>query len=258
MRGRIVAISRVCRVQIAADATNLMSVWLHWDMLPSEQPIPRLRLRPYSPYRWPIGDITSLTPSTSELIVDLVKISFNRQTRREFGCISTEKLGDLLWLCCRAHSTIPSGLGFELQFRPVPSAGAVHPIHVLIQRDSTECWEIYDPLNHILMVLPSSEGLVEAARAKINEFISSKGATLIALVAEPGKTAAKYSNPETLIWRDAGVIIGSLVTYAEALELSICPLGVTGNAAILPLGESGLLVGVGMLLVGSRVESKEY
>jgi nitroreductase len=52
---------------------------------------------------------------------------------------------------------------------------------------------------------------------------------LIALAAESGRTAAKYENAESLIWRDAGIALGYMSIVAEALGLTFCPLGVLGE-----------------------------
>lgn len=217
-----------------------------------KEAVPRLRSKPYAPYFWVTGHVTEFNSPIKDLTVDLVRLSGSRMSRRQFDLLPMNKLGDLLWLCCRAHSTIPSNFGFEQQFRPVPSAGAIHPIHILVQRSFQECWEIYDPERHALAAISTSEAMACAARQQANGIISCLNATLLLLVAEPGKTNAKYSNPESLIWRDAGVIIGALVTYAEALELSVCPLGATGNSYVAPLAAAGVLVGAGMLLVGAR------
>ena len=70
------------------------------------------------------------------------------------------------------------------------------------------------------------------------------------LVAEPGKTAAKYANSESLVWRDAGVLLGYMSVVAEALGLGFCPLGITGQAYVSALSADARLTGVGLAVVG--------
>jgi hypothetical protein len=79
-------------------------------------------------------------------------------------------------------------------------------------------------------------------------------ATLLAFVAEPGKTASKYENHETLVLRDAGVMLGYLSVVSEFLGFSFCPLGLTGEPYISQqlLNGDGRLTGVGLALVGER------
>ncbi|MDM0108661.1 hypothetical protein QTH97_27190 [Variovorax sp. J22R24] len=107
-------------------------------------------------------------------------------------------------------------------------------------------------MRHALLEIPGTESLADAARNCANEMVVSNEATLIALVAEPGKTHAKYEAPESLVMRDGGVVLGYVSIVAEALGLSFCPLGVTGNSFVAPLAPSGVLQGAGLLLVGSR------
>lgn len=104
----------------------------------------------------------------------------------------------------------------------------MHPIHVLLA-DDARVWRRYDPCAHALATLDGSEPAVTAAWGSAQELIDMNGALLIALVCEPGKAAAKYENPESLVWRDAGVVLGYMSIAAEALGLSFCPLGLLGN-----------------------------
>jgi hypothetical protein len=114
-------------------------------------------------------------------------------------------------------------------------------------------WERYEPVEHALITLTGSEQLAQGAREQAGEAAPSTDAVLIGLVAESGKTAAKYEFPETLVWRDAGVVLGYLSLVAEALKLNFCPLGMTGDAYISPLSDSQLLLGAGLALLGARV-----
>lgn len=216
------------------------------------EPRPRARPSPYSPHMWPKGNLTELEAGPDYLSVNLAAISRDRQTRRDFGPLSLRHLGHLLWLACRVHSSRSSDLGFNQQFRPLPSAGAVHPIHLVIQRSRGMGWEIYDPELHALLAILASADFADAARLEANKIVASSDAMLIGLMAEPRKTGAKYQNAESLVWRDAGVVIGYLSMFAEALGLSLCPLGATGDAHIAPLGAPGVFCGAGLLLVGAR------
>jgi hypothetical protein len=69
--------------------------------------------------------------------------------------------------------------------------------------------------------------------------------------AEPGKTFSKYTEANSLIWRDAGVLLGYFSFVAHALQLSFCPLGITGECWASQLDKQGRLVGVGLAIVGA-------
>lgn len=220
-------------------------------MLPD--PVPRLTPEPYAPFIWPTGKLIQLLPGRASHRVELVDVLEQRQTRRDFTVpLTNERIGEFLWLACRNRSSRPSEFGFDQESRVYPSAGAMHPIHVLIARDG-EAWMRYDPVRHTLTELPESTSSVARARTAAGELLPLRHGVLIALVAEPGKTAAKYEYPETLVWRDAGIVFGYMSLITEMLSLSFCPLGMTGHSLLkdLPFNAASLQ-GVGLAVVGSE------
>ena len=189
-------------------------------------------------------------PRSSALTVDLVELTEQRQTRRDFGReLSLEDLGDFLWLACRSRSSRPSEYGPNQESRPHPSAGALHPIHVFWASDATAMLR-YDPVQHALLELPASTSnachAVDAAKSSLD----LGHGIVLALVAEPGRTGSKYEDPDSLVLRDAGVVLGYLSFVAEALGLAFCPLGITGNPALtqgFPSAEALRAVGLAVL-----------
>ena len=216
-------------------------------------PSPRIDPLVYKPVEWPNGKSMPLPPRNDPVNVDLVHLLENRQTRRHFPRkISIEVLGQLLWLSCRSRSSRSSELGFNLDSRPAPSAGAIHPVHVLISYGPEVPWSRYDPAGHCLVEINNSEIHANTARGFANEVVRLDEAVLLAFVAEPGKTAAKYNHSEGLVWRDAGVLLGYLSMISEALNLSFCPLGITGGPHMSKLlGGRSDLYGVAMAVVGA-------
>lgn len=214
--------------------------------------MPRETPKKYREFEWPAGRTTELGAKLDALDVDLATVLRHRQSTRDFLPIALPQLGSLLWLVARTHSRRESPFGFHQQYRPYPSAGALHPIHLLCQRLSGNSWERYDPIGHVLVAIPGTESLADAARQSASRVIPTREATVLALVAEPGKTDAKYEHPESLVWRDAGVVLGYVSVVAEALNLAFCPLGLTGNNYIAPIATSGKLQGAGLAVLGAR------
>lgn len=213
---------------------------------PVPQPVPSV----YREFDWPAGATTSLQPGPDHLSVDVAAVAQNRQSSRAFAPIQLAQLGALLWLTCRTHSRRDSPFGFQQQFRPHPSAGAMHPIHVLCQLAPGQPWSRYDPVAHSLVAVGETDGLASKARAAAGDLLAVGEGVLIALVAEPGKTAAKYLNHGSLVWRDAGVVLGLFSFITAALGLAFCPLGLTGHDFIAPIATEGVLEGVGLAIVG--------
>jgi len=217
------------------------------------EPKPRATPGYYEPFKWPRGEVTRLEPAAAQLNVDIVQVLQERQSRRGLGALPLSELGALLWLTCRTHSLRSSEFGFDQEFRSYPSAGAMHPIHVVCQRSAGMPWERYEPLEHALIGVPGTEALAESAREKAANILPPSEAVLVGLVAEPGKTQAKYECAESLVWRDAGVLLGYLSLVTETLGLGFCPLGMTGNLYLAPISPAGQLHGVGLAVVGAQV-----
>lgn len=193
------------------------------------EPRPRESAHVYVPWVWPQGSRTQLAPRSEPLTLDLGALLEQRQTRREFTrTLTDDKLGEFLWLACRSRSSRASPFGFEQESRSHPSAGAMHPIHVLLARDAQD-WQRYEPVEHALVQLTGTRTAAATAREESAALLPVDQGVLIALAAEPGKTAAKYENPESLVWRDAGAVLGYMSVAAEALGLSFCPLGILGE-----------------------------
>lgn len=214
-------------------------------------PQPKLSPTAYTPIQW-TGPCIELSTNGASRAPHLAAVLADRRSRRDFTAPATlDDLAAMLELCCRTRELRASDLGFDLEFRPHPSAGAIHCVHTLVQRVIDEDWMYYDAQAHQLVSLLGTSAAANAARSTANALVPATNSSLIALVAEPDKAATKYENPGSLIWRDAGVLLGYFSICAEALGLSFCPLGITGQPILdRELDEQGRLCGVGMALLG--------
>lgn len=159
----------------------------------------------------------------------------------------------LLWHTLYCHRTAESPLGFALQQRAVPSAGGIHPVHLVMQVPKDPAlWARYNPLTHSLDVMGTSTDVLDALRIEAERVVIAQPGSLLLFIAEPAMTAAKYENAESLVWRDAGVIQGALAMTAEALGLNFCLLGITGDPWAGKLTEQRQLVGVSIAALGAR------
>lgn len=219
-----------------------------WIDLGNPYPLPEPS--PYQPLVWPEGRRIALPDDRTQASKTLTRISAERRTRYEFGPVSKSRLGALFGLTSRIQSCGNERLGFPLSRRPAPSAGAIHPIHVIVNSNRDEGWHRYDPMEHALVELPS---LVQPknVRLAMDQIVQGGDATMLLLAAEPGKTFSKYANACSLVWRDAGVLLGYFAIAAEALNLNFSPLGVTGEPWVSQLVDEAGLVGVGVAFVGS-------
>jgi len=222
------------------------------DWVDLGSPRPRDKPRRYTPISWPLGPRiplpvptvgTSPTKSCAELLLQ-------RRTRREFLPLNSELLSKLTWLTCQVQRSGGDELGFPLSYRPCLSAGAIHPIHLLVVDPQADRWFRYDAVSHALNEVIT--GLdPRPVWADMQRVLPAPSATLLILAAEPGRTSAKYEAAASLVWRDAGVLLGFLAVAAEALGLNYCPLGVTGDSWVKRLLDQPGLAGVGAAFVGA-------
>lgn len=215
-------------------------------------PVPRQDPRPYTPWQWPVVRSIAL-PAVSDDVSQWPAALVQRRSRRDFAPIGMQALSTLLWRTLRCQRTAESPMGFSLQQRPVPSAGAIHPVHLLVQLplDGGQ-WARYNPVTHALDVLDHTAKVLQDLCRAADQVLQTAPGSLLLFVAEPAMTAAKYENPCSLIWRDAGVMQGALAIVAEALGLNYCLLGITGDPWAGRLSEQCHLVGVGLAALGTR------
>lgn len=213
-------------------------------------PRPREVPIPYNPVTWTNRIIRELDTPTAFPDTCFADVVLTRRTRRQFGPISQADLSSFFWLSCRTQKNAESDSGLPLAQRPVPSAGALHPIHVLINQPSDSNWWRYDPDDHSLNAVERSDVLSEL-RFEADGLVEIGSGILLLLVAEPGKSFTKYEDATGLIWRDAGVLLGQFALVSEALGLNFCALGITGAPWASDLDESGRLAGVGLGVLGA-------
>lgn len=200
------------------------------DLFPSDigTALPRPSMGPKTSFRTVI-DARRSTHSTKPL------------TRRD--------LSTLLWHAARVRSLHIRKDGLKFQSRPAPSAGGLHPIHLVIARcaGSPGCAFRYDPLRHALAPLAITSRALSRWLTEVDAVAPGK-ATIVALLCDEQRTAERYVRSNSLTWRDAGCQLALLHVVATWLTLNSSLLGIEGQslaAAVHPR-----LRGMGMILVG--------
>lgn len=218
-----------------------------WKILNS--PSPKQSSEVYIPYKWQIQHVQALNIPIEDIQITLGKALKLRKTRRFFELITIKQLAHFLWFSCRVQDTGNDVLGFSITKRPTPSAGAIHPIHVLVHLGDGYWWR-YNAFQHSLIRV--DEHWLDAHKVYLSakEVIDPGQGLAMLFLAEPGKSAAKYNQPESLIWRDAGAMLGIMSLVAEGIGLAFCPLGINGEFDTEFLDQQHKLVGVGMAMIG--------
>lgn len=158
-----------------------------------------------------------------------------RRSTRSFSTLDTAQLSTLLYHSARVRETWVGPGSFPCSSRSTPSAGARHPVDLVIipgemtgpgatdlARDSP-CF--YDPMTCELVKLsgPSAEafrdGLGHASR-----MLGGTPSVLLAMVARLERTFSRYRGGLSLVYRDAGALLATIGLVASAIGLRGCPL----------------------------------
>lgn len=204
----------------------------------------------YEPIQWQTGETRPLPASPEALDLPFGEILSLRMSQRSFKVVDDQQLGRFLWHACRTRGMGASELGFDLEHRASPSAGAIHPIHVVMKRPGDDRWWLYRPRTHELTVIKRASRKLLGLYEYSQEVLKGDDAIRILFLAEPGKTLGKYRDGCSLIWRDAGALLAVMALTATALGLNFCPLGITGEPWASKLVDQGKLAGVGLALLG--------
>lgn len=179
----------------------------------------------------------------------------SRRSAPPVGSLRECELSALLWFTAKVRSAVTPEVG-GWQHRPVPSAGGRHPIDILVSNwpPGADSLLRYDPVAHALWRLrvhsaQSVKRLIDAAAV----VSGNRGGAVLWHAAQFARTTSKYESGDSLVWRDAGALVGITTVVAEALGLACCPLGLTGDPLLADaLGADSRVCGVGGCVVGSR------
>jgi len=213
--------------------------------------VPRPKEQPelYQPVKWDSEEVISLAMTKPNLTASVGAVMNRRRSSRRLESMPLSSLADLLATVSQVRDRLDTPYGFSIERRPTPSAGAIHPIHIVVEGPGIP-WSHYEAKSHALSRL-SNGHLLEPLGSACAEIIDAPNAWTLLFIAEPGRTAAKYAFAQSLVWRDAGVLQGTLAIAAEALDIGFCLLGLTGEPWASMLSENRL-IGVGVALAGAR------
>lgn len=190
------------------------------------------------------------------------QVLHRRRSIRIYGPLHLVDLVDLLESVFALRAFTEADDAGTRWFRPIPSAGARHPLIPLLLIDNVDqlppgLWR-YDPDGHQLLLVRLPENGLDDEWTMLcaaGEFATRPPAVVV-LAARFDATLARYPEGASLVWRDAGVALGSLHLAATSLGLGSCILGTAGvltDEDLAACGIAGTLAGdVGALAVGAR------
>lgn len=202
-------------------------------------------------YEWPIVGVWN---SPVEDPKNVMKSSFD-------NVASTRK-------CCRAMEPMPltdlmSLVRYIFAFRStedkrhhkrIMSAGAIHPVYpIILPKSGINEQPILYQANHdtfVELAISNASKLWDTDN-DVQTILPDADGHVVLLAGDKGRVEARYVNPESLLWRDAGVALQMLALTSTACGLGFCPLGILGVDALKGLlGNQERIAPVGMFVIG--------
>jgi hypothetical protein len=197
---------------------------------------------PYVDYAWPIESSRLFEPFSAPLGRSFVDVFERRRSIRALSPAPLELTVGALLFALKPRFW-KEGDALRRSRRPALSAGALHPISVLLFDELAVFRLNADSCMLEKLTFPTEAR--DAWVSKCHRILPTANGTFLTLVADMARPMSAYAHSETLVWRDAGAMLQALALVAELFGLGFCPLGILGNevASALPSGKQLLAVG---------------
>lgn len=183
--------------------------------------------------------------------VNIFSVLRQRRSSREFEPLPAEGLSALLFHSAKTLEVGRRETSPDWEHRPLPASGGCHAVQILIvpPKSVDQACGVYDSRSHSCLAIDCDAGRINAH--KVLEEMEMKGhPTLLLFFVDPSRIDGYYTNWESLVWRDSGVLVGGMSLVATALKLRFCPLGFSGTSLIRDFLPDPRLIGVGGCAVG--------
>jgi len=197
-----------------------------------KNPEPRKQTKNISLFNYPIEENLILRKPKVKPKIPFFDVLRNRKSERNFSRLSIDKISNVLWYSAKVKKVIATHKGYIITTRNLPSGGSLHPIDIFVSLPNTIKKRnifYYNPFIHSLAKLNVNHSLLLHFFSNINNCLNCKNATIIWFGAFSSIVDAKYKNPLSLIWRDAGVLLMTVQLTASALSVKSCPVGTLGE-----------------------------
>lgn len=196
----------------------------------------------YADYAWPVESSTPFEPFSAPAESAFVDVFEQRRSTRTLSPAPLElTVGALLFALMPRFWK--EGDALRRSRRPTLSAGALHPISVLLFNDSAVFRVNADScmLEKLIFATEARDAWI----SKCQRVLPGANGAFLTFVADMARPASAYAHCETRVWRDAGATLQAIALVAALFGLGFCPLGVLGHEVVsaLPLGEQLLAVG---------------
>lgn len=217
-----------------------------------KSPFPKNKPDYYQAFQYPIAKKISLTRPLDFPENQFLDVLLSRRSEKPEKSISQKETGEILYLSNRIEEFFIDDSGFIRSYRVSPSGGARHPIdNLTCTLNSLENGlSYYNPLDHSLNSLKVTKADLQNFLDDVASNSNMRGGTLVWFAIQFEKTSSGYKNPESLYWRDLGVLLYCTQLVATFLGYKSCPIGALVPESFHKLIRSDRLISGGGIVIG--------
>lgn len=184
---------------------------------------------------------------------DFFEVLQSRKCSRTLGKLEELELGELLYRTVKTLEVRRRFVEPDWEHRPLPSSGGCNAVGILVvpPPSAEEEVGIYDARAHGLRLVNNAPEIRKLAAVLLERMEIHGEPTLLTFFADPGRIAGYYSNWESLVWRESGVLAGGFSLTASAMNIGFCPLGFSGDSIVRTAFPDENVFGVGGGVVGA-------
>jgi len=172
----------------------------------------------------PAAEVIPLPPPDLSGAVSVEEAIRSRRSIRSFRSdgLDLSVISQLLWAA--------QGITDDRGLRSAPSAGATHPIEVLVAVGTGEVLTAgiyrYQPEDHVLLRIGTGDRRERLARTALNQMWMADAPISLVLVADFSRTTARYGDRgRRYVHMEVGHVAQNLYLQAQALELGTTVVG---------------------------------
>ncbi len=186
---------------------------------------------------------------------EFLEVFSGRRSIKELGRCPIEKLSYILYYAIKPYSIARDDYGVTVYKSAAPSAGGRHPIDVIVglPERHKRCLYLYDALNHSLRRMNIAPQKQWVFQNDVEQTLPFGESTLIWFSVQYMRTASKYSDYMSLVWRDIGAQLCCIQQAAKYVGLDSCPIGYLAEETFDAMFGSDKLISGGGMIVGDSL-----
>lgn len=210
----------------------------------------------YVPFVYPSLEKIALSRvAISKRKKDFLDVLRERRSLKQLGGCAIEKLSEILFHAVKPYTICKDDYDMTVYRSASPSAGGRHPIDILVGLPDNEGRRLflYESLSHSLRRLDVPVELQREFYEDVNQTLTLGDSVLLWFSVQYMRTASKYTDYESLVWRDVGAQLCCLQQVAKYVGLDSCPIGYLAEDTFNRMFNSDSLISGGGMIIGLKI-----